>query len=137
MARNTHSPCSCYSCANTRADRHWPCPPGALEDGAGNGTSDDAVGGIVLAADGADDAVGAIVNQSNDTSAVAQERSTSCDGVQDTVHAQPPWHRGWVLLQALRETPRASNGESSQIADTSAITEVVRPAATGECGVID
>lgn len=90
----------------------------------------------MLAAEGANGAIGTIVDQSNDTGAVAQERSTSCDSVQNAVHAQSRWHRSRVLLQALRQTPRASNGERSQIADTGAIAEVVRPATAGKRGVI-
>jgi hypothetical protein len=79
----------------------------------------------VLAAKGANGAVCAVVDQGNDTGAVAQEGSSSCDGVQNTVQAQPRRHRRRILLQALGQSPCATNCQSGQVADAGTVAEVV------------
>lgn len=122
---STYSPSSCYACADARADGHWPCSPCALEDSARDGASNNAVGGVVLASQGSNGAVCAVVDHGDDTGAVAQERTSSCHGVENAVQSQPRWHRGRVLLQTFRQAPRATDGQGRQVTDAGSIAEIV------------
>lgn len=125
VAGSTYSPSSGYTGADGRADGHGPCPPCALENCARDCTRHDAVCGVVLAAEGSNGAVCAVVDHGDNSGAVAQEGASSCDGVQDAVQAQPRWHRSRVLLQALGQTPGAADCQCGQVADAGSIAEVV------------
>ena len=129
---DTYSPCTRHTRADTRANRHRPRPPRALENGTCNRARDNAVGRVVFATQRANGAVGAVVDQRDDARAVAQEGTPPRHRVEDAVEAQPRRHAGWVLLQALAEPPGAADGQRGQVADARAVAEVVGPAAAGQ-----
>ena len=134
---DTYSPCTRHTRADTRANRHRPRPPRALENGTRNRARDNAVGRVVFATQRANGAVGAVVDQRDDARAVAQEGTPPRHRVEDAVEAQPRRHAGWVLLQALAEPPGAADGQRGQVADARAVAEVVGPAAAGQRRVVD
>lgn len=86
----------------------------------------------MLSAQRTNRAVGAVIYQRDDARAVTQEWASARDGVEDAVEAQPRRHGGWVLLQTLRQAPCATDGQGRQVADASAVAEVVGPATAGE-----
>ena len=83
----TYRPCSCHGGHNARADGHGPDASRALEDGAAQCAGNNAVRHVVLPPVVPNGAVDTVVHHGYNTSRIAQERSSSRNGVQHTVES--------------------------------------------------
>lgn len=123
----TYSPGASQRSNNTTRNHGGPQTPRALEYHAGDGACGDAVRPVVLAAVVSDGAVEAVVHHGDDTGGVAQERTPSCDGVEDGVQTQFRRCGRRQSVQALGQTPHTSHCERAEICDTGAVAEIIRP----------